>query len=147
MTIKNKPQSSGPVVNAKTMERTDGWTEFTSATKRHENVSPSACRSLTLGVVERVRVSADVALQVGVEAGRGGEEAQADGHQLPASLQAVVAEVLRGLATQLDVELVTEALVAPPAHHHLTGDGIPSAVYTGCVTTRPLGNVTPNPKG
>lgn len=78
-------------------------------------------RPLTLGVVQRVHVSADVALQVGVEAGRRGEEGQADGHQLPASLQAVVAEVLRGLATQLDVQLVPETLVAPPAHHHLMG--------------------------
>lgn len=79
--------------------------------------------SLTLGVVERVHVSVDVALQVGVEAGCGGEEGQTDGHQLPASLQAVIAEVLCGLTTQLDVELVTQTLVTPPSHHHLTQTG------------------------
>lgn len=66
-------------------------------------------------------MSADVALQVGMEAGRRGEEGQADGHQLPASLQAVVAEVLCSLTTQLDVQLVSQTLVAPPTHHHLTG--------------------------
>lgn len=64
-------------------------------------------------------MSVDVALQVVVEAGCGGEEGQADSHQLPASLQAVVAEVLCGLATQLNVELITQALVAPPTYHHL----------------------------
>jgi len=74
----------------------------------------------TLGVVLGVHVSADVPLQVGVEAGCGGEEGQTDGHQLPAPLQAVVAEVLRGLAAQLDVELITQTLVTPAAHHHLT---------------------------
>ena len=73
----------------------------------------------TFGVVEGVHVSSDVALQVGVEAGRGGEEGQADGHQLPAALQAVVAEVLRGLAAQLDVQLVSHALVAPATRRHL----------------------------
>lgn len=66
-------------------------------------------------------MSADVALQVGMEAGRWGEEGQADGHQLPASLQAVVAEVLCSLTTQLDVQLVSQTLVTPPTHHHLTG--------------------------
>lgn len=66
-------------------------------------------------------MSADVALQVGVKAGCGGEEGQTDGHQLPASLQAVVAEVLCSLTTQLNVKLVTQTLGTPPAHHHLTG--------------------------
>lgn len=55
--------------------------------------------SLTFCVIKGVHVSVDVALQVGVEAGRRGEESQTDGHQLPASLQAVVAEVLCGLTT------------------------------------------------
>lgn len=82
-----------------------------------------ACGSLTLGVIEGVHVSVDVALQVGVKAGCGGEEGQTDGHQLPASLQAVVAEVLCGLATQLDVELIAQTLVTPPTHHHLTETG------------------------
>lgn len=77
-------------------------------------------RSLTFGVIQRVHVSVDVALQVGVEARCGGEEGQTDGHQLPASLQAVIAEVLCGLTTQLDVELITQTLITPPAHHHLT---------------------------
>ncbi len=65
-------------------------------------------------------MSIDVALQVGVKARCGGKEGQTDGHQLPASLQAVVAEVLCGLTTQLDVELITQTLVTPPTHHHLT---------------------------
>ena len=78
------------------------------------------CCSLTLGVVEWVHVPVDVALQVVVEAGRGGEEGQSDSHQLPASFQAIIAEVLCSLTTKLDVELITQALVTPPTHHHLT---------------------------
>lgn len=81
------------------------------------------CRSLTFGVVERVHVSVDVALQVGMKAGCGGKEGQADGHQLPASLQAVIAEILCSLTTQLNVKLITQTLVAPPTHHHLTETG------------------------
>lgn len=54
---------------------------------------------LTFGVIERVHVSADVPLQVVMEARRGGEEVQADGHQLPASFQAVVTEILCSLTT------------------------------------------------
>lgn len=65
-------------------------------------------------------MAVDVAFQVGVEAGCGGEEGQADSHQLPASLQAIIAEVLCGLTTQLDVELITQTLVTPSTHHHLT---------------------------
>ncbi len=73
----------------------------------------------TLGVVERVHVSVDVALQVVVEARRRGEEGQTDGHELPASLETVVAEVLCGLSAQLDVELIPQALAAPASHCHL----------------------------
>lgn len=65
-------------------------------------------------------MSVDVALQVGVEAGCGGEESKANSHELPASLQAVVAEVLSSLTAQLDVELITQTLVAPTTDHHLT---------------------------
>lgn len=64
-------------------------------------------------------MSTDVALQVGVKAGCWGEELQTDGHQLPASLQAIIAEILRGLTTQLYVELVPQTLVTPSMHHHL----------------------------
>lgn len=64
-------------------------------------------------------MSADVTLQVAVKVWSRGEESQADGHQLPASLQTVVAEILCSLTTQLNVKLVTQALVTPSAHHHL----------------------------
>lgn len=73
----------------------------------------------TFGVIEGVHVSADVTLQVAVKVGRGGEESKADGHQLPAPLQTVIAEVLRRLTTQLNVKLITQALVTPSAYHHL----------------------------
>lgn len=89
---------------------------------------------LTLGVVEGVHVSVDVTLQVRVEPRRGREEGQTDGHQLPAPLQTVVAEVLGGLTTQLYVELVTETLVTPPSHHHLTWTE--GKKETVCVNTR-----------
>lgn len=76
-------------------------------------------------------MSVYVALQVGVEAWCWREEGQADGHQLPASLQAVVAEVLCGLTTQLDVEFITQTLVTPPTHNHLmeTGTKPVSSLY------------------
>lgn len=77
----------------------------------------------TLGVVERVHVSVDVALQIVVEARRRGEEGQTDGHELPASLETVVAEVLCGLSAELDVELVPQALAAPAPHCHLQSHG------------------------
>lgn len=75
--------------------------------------------NLTLSVVEGVHVAADVALQVGMEARSRGEKGQADSHELPAPLQAVIAEILCGLTTQLDVELITQTLIAPPTHHNL----------------------------
>lgn len=68
-------------------------------------------------------MSVNVALQVGVKTGRRWEEGQTDGHQLPASLQTVIAEILCGLTTQLDVELIAQTLVTPPANHHLTQTG------------------------
>lgn len=73
----------------------------------------------TFSVIEGVHVSADVTLQVAVKVGGGRKESKADGHQLPASLQTVVAEILRRLTTQLNVKLIAQALVTPPAHHHL----------------------------
>lgn len=79
-------------------------------------------------------MSVDVTLQVRVEPRCGREEGQTDGHQLPAPLQTVVAEVLGGLTTQLYVELVTETLVTPPSHHHLTWTE--GKKETVCVNTR-----------
>lgn len=73
----------------------------------------------TFSVIERVHVSADVTLQVAVEMGSRGKESEADGHQLPASLQTVIAEILCSLTTQLNVKLIAQALVTPSAHHHL----------------------------
>lgn len=80
----------------------------------------SSAPALTFGVIERVHVSADVSLQVVMEARGGGEEVQTDGHQLPASFQAVVAEILCSLTTQLDIKLVTQTLVTPPTNHYLS---------------------------
>lgn len=65
-------------------------------------------------------MSADVTFQVGMKAGRWRKESKADGHQLPASLQAVIAEILCSLTTQLNIKLITQALVTPPTHHNLT---------------------------
>lgn len=73
----------------------------------------------TFRVIEGIHVSVDITLQVVVEARCWWEEGQTDGHQLPASLQAVVTEVFCGLTTELDVELITQTLVTPPTHHHL----------------------------
>lgn len=73
----------------------------------------------TFSVIEGVHVSADVTLQVAVKVGSRGKESQTDGHQLPASLQTVVAEILCRLTTQLNVKFITQALVTPSAHHHL----------------------------
>lgn len=77
----------------------------------------------TLGVVQRVHVSVDVSLQVVVKARGGGEEGQTDGHELPAPLKTVIAEVLSGLSTQLDEELIPQTLTAPSSHHHLQSHG------------------------
>lgn len=75
--------------------------------------------SPTFSVIQRVHVSADVTLQIAVKVGSRGKESQTDGHQLPASLQTVVAEVLCSLSTQLDVKLIPQPLVTPSTHHHL----------------------------
>lgn len=56
-----------------------------------------------------------------MEFGRGREEGQADGHELPAARQALVAEVLGGLPAQLDVELVPQPLHAPALGGDLQG--------------------------
>lgn len=74
----------------------------------------------TFGVIKRVHVSADVTFQIGMKAGRWGKESKADGHQVPASLQAVIAEILCSLTTQLNIKLITQALITPPTHHDLT---------------------------
>ena len=76
---------------------------------------------LTFGIVDRVHVPVDVALQVGVELGRGWEEGQADGHKLPATGQALKAKVLGGLPAQLDVELIPQAQHAPAFGGDLQG--------------------------
>lgn len=52
---------------------------------------------LTFGVINGVHMPVDIALQVGVELGGRWEEGQADGHELPATGQALQAEVLCGL--------------------------------------------------
>lgn len=75
---------------------------------------------LTFGVIKRIHVSVDVAFQVGMKARGRGEEGQADGHQLPASLKAIIAEILCSLTTQLNVKLITQTLVTPATHYHLT---------------------------
>lgn len=48
-----------------------------------------------------------------MELGRGWEESQADGHQLPTPGETLITEVLGGLPAQLDVELISEALHTP----------------------------------
>ena len=78
---------------------------------------------ITFGVIEGVHVSVDVALQVGVEAGCWREKGQTDGHQFPATFQAIIPEVLCGLTAQLDVKLITQTLVTPATHHNLTETG------------------------
>lgn len=81
--------------------------------KGEENSSPTLLllnEKLTFLVTGGLHVALDVALQVAAELGRGGEEGQAHGHQLPAGRQAARAHVARGLTHQLHVQLVPQAL-------------------------------------
>lgn len=63
----------------------------------------------------------NVSFKVGMKFGSGWEKGQTNGHELPATGQALVTEVLGGLPAQLDVELVSQPLHAPTFGGDLQG--------------------------
>lgn len=97
--------------------------ETTTGLRQHQ-MGPKATGvafPLTFGVIHRIHVPVNISFEIGMEFGSGWEKGQTNGHELPAARQALVSEVLGGLPAQLDVELIPQALHAPPFGGDLQG--------------------------